>query len=486
MKFKKAVVSFLAGVTTATCAATAVKAQQNPVTQSSSQIGIQNTINKAPGAAPEDVSGQATISLEELERMALANNPTVAQAEAAIRSAEGRRKQAGLWPNPIIGYEADGLAFNDVVRQFRNAHYIFFEQNIVTFGKLGKNKIIAAREKDQTEAEAEAQRLRVLNTVRMLYYEVLGAQQMVDLRKHLVELTQEAVDISLELFNVGQADRPDMLAAEVESQRAEIDLMRAENDLSRVWKVMAAVVNDRGLAEAIKAPRLTGTIEMEAPKLNQEEMLAELLRESPEMKAAMAGIDRAKAVIARAKAEPKPDVFVFGRLGHSNDWAEFFGGKTGWEGEVGAGVRVPLFDRNQGNVAAAKADLVAAEKELQRVELSLRGRLADTFNVYLNSLGVAARYKREILPRAQRAYDLYLSKFRQMAAAYPQALIAQRTLFQAQAEYLGSLVDVWQNVTLLRGLLLTGGLDAPASAPGGMPEAGNTGRVRPPLVLPND
>src|SRR5690242_12538349 len=118
MKFKKAVVSFLAGVTAAACAATAVEAQQNPDAQGSSQIGVQNTSNKTPRDAPGEAPGQATISLEELERMALANNPTVAQAEAAIRSAEGRRKQAGLWPNPIIGYEADGLAFNDVVRQF--------------------------------------------------------------------------------------------------------------------------------------------------------------------------------------------------------------------------------------------------------------------------------------------------------------------------------------------------------------------------------
>jgi cobalt-zinc-cadmium efflux system outer membrane protein len=290
------------------------------------------------------------------------------------------------------------------------------------------------------------------------------------------------VDISEELFNVGQADRPDVLSTEVESQRAEIDLMQAENELTRVWKILAAVVNDPRL----KPARLAGSIEAEAPMLNQEDMLAELLRDSPEIKAAMAGVARAKAVIAREKAEPKPDVFVFGRIGYSNDWAEFFGGKSGWETNFGVGLRLPVFDHNQGNVAAAKADLVSAEKELQRVELSLRAHLADEFTLYLNSLGVAARYKREILPRAERAYELYLTKFRQMAAAYPQALIAQRTLFQARTEYVNSLVDVWQRVTLLRGLLLTGGLDAPGSMPGEGAGAGNTGRVRPPLVLPNE
>jgi cobalt-zinc-cadmium efflux system outer membrane protein len=412
---------------------------------------------------------QPSLMLEDLERMALANNPTLAQAEAAVRAAEGRRRQAGLWPNPIVGYEADGLAFNDLVRPYRSGHYAFVEQNVVTFGKLGKSKRIAAEEKAQAEAEAEAQRLRVLVAVRMLYYEALGAQQMVELRKQLAATTREAVDISEELFNVGQADRPDVLAAEVESERAELDLMRAENDLARVWQVMAAVVND----PALKPARLAGALDAEAPKINQDELLAALLRDSPEIKAALAGVERAKAVVSRAKAEPRPDVFVRASIGHSTDWAEFFGGPTGWETKVEAGFRLPLFNRNQGNVAAAGADLTSAEKELQRVELELRARLAEAFNRYLNSLGVAARYHREVLPRAQRAYEMYLSKFRQMAATYPQVLIAQRTLFQARTEYVAALVELWQNVAQLRGMLLAGGLDAPMQMSGS--SSGQTG-----------
>jgi cobalt-zinc-cadmium efflux system outer membrane protein len=455
MKISKLAALLFAGVLAASCAATEVAAQ--PQEQTSPQTTSQTVLN------------QPALKLEDLERMALANNPTLAQAEAAVRAAEGRRKQAGLWPNPIVGYEADGLAFNDLVRPYRSGHYAFVEQNIVTFGKLGKSKRIAAQEKALTEAGAEAQRLRVLVAVRMLYYEALGAQQMVDLRRQLSDLTRDAVDISEELFNVGQADRPDVLAAEVELQRAELDLLRAENDLARVWQVIAAMVND----PALKPARLAGALDAEAPKINQDELLAALLRESPEIKAALAGVERAKAVIARAKAEPKPDVFVRASIGHSTDWAEFFGGPTGWETKVEAGVRVPLFNRNQGNVAAASADLLSAEKELQRVELELRARLAEAFNRYLNSLGVASRYNREILPRAQRAYELYLAKFRQMAAAYPQVLIAQRTLFQARTEYVAALVELWQNVAQLRGMLLTGGLGAPMQMSGS--SSGRTG-----------
>ncbi|MBL8170143.1 MAG: TolC family protein [Acidobacteria bacterium] len=407
-------------------------------------------------AAPQRASVPA-LRLEDLEQMALKNNPTLAQAEAAIQAAEGRRKQAGLWPNPVIGYEGDGLAFNSQVYPYRNGQSFFVEQTILTGGKLAKSKNIAAQEKVQTQAEAEAQKLRVLNAVRMLYYEVVGAQQLVALREQLAELTREATEISEDLFNTGAADRPDVLAAEVELQRAEIDLLRARNDYNRVWQTLAAVVNDPQL----KLTRLEDKLETAAPALVQDELLASLLRDSPEMKRALAGIERAKAVVSRAKAEPKPDIYLRGGVGYSNEWAEFYGGKTGWEARVEAGVRVPIFNRNQGNVAASKADQLAAEREVQRVELKLRARLAESFAQYQNSLGVAARYQREVLPRAQRAYELYLAKFRQMGAAYPQVLFTQRTLFQARAEYVHSLVELWQNVVQLRGLLLTGGLDAP-------------------------
>ncbi|MGH9801183.1 MAG: hypothetical protein ACRD82_12530, partial [Blastocatellia bacterium] len=42
------------------------------------------------------------LTLEALEQLALKNNPTLSQAEAAIQAAEGRRRQAGLWPNPTV------------------------------------------------------------------------------------------------------------------------------------------------------------------------------------------------------------------------------------------------------------------------------------------------------------------------------------------------------------------------------------------------
>src|SRR5262249_27316617 len=86
----------------------------------------------------QSVAASPALKLEDLERMALQNNPTAAQAEAAIRAAEGRRVQAGLMPNPIIGYSGEELS----PRAFRqkSEHYIFAEQEGPPRRKLKKSR----------------------------------------------------------------------------------------------------------------------------------------------------------------------------------------------------------------------------------------------------------------------------------------------------------------------------------------------------------
>lgn len=117
-----------------------------------------------------------------------------------------------------------------------------------------------------------------------------------------------------------------------------------------------------------------------------------------------------------------PDLFVRGGFGYNRELLEREIGinrRTGPEAQVEIGLRIPLFNRNQGGIAAAGAELEMAEREVRRVELFLRARFASSFRTYLNALRVATRYQQQIVPEAQSAYETYLRNFRGMAAAYP-------------------------------------------------------------------
>ena len=398
----------------------------------------------------------SAITLEQLQQMALANNPTLAQAKAGVRAAAGRTRQAGLWPNPTIGYmgeEIRGGSFGG------GEQGVFVQQNVILGNKLGLDRKVHAAEGSQAVAEADEQRLRVENGVRIAFYQSLATQEMVELRAKLSALAKDAVETTRQLFNVGQADQPDVLQAQVEADQTELAVITEQQEQLRAWRVLAAVVGQPELP----LTRLAGNLE-DLPPLNAEQVLQTILRDSPAVKIAQLGVTRADAELTRARRETIPDLFLRG--GYANDLEQLSASQpqsVGSEFFAEIGVNVPIFNRNQGNIQAAEADRERAAAEVQRVALVLRQMAAPVLQDYASSRAVADRYHASTLPNARQAYELYLEKYNEGAAAYPQVLIAQRTLFQLESGYIATLENLWINAATLQGLLLTDGLDLPAT-----------------------
>jgi cobalt-zinc-cadmium efflux system outer membrane protein len=171
---------------------------------------------------------------------------------------------------------------------------------------------------------------------------------------------------------------------------------------------------------------------------------------------------RAAATLARAKREPIPDLQLRGGLEYNNEPLGSVPFATGWEGVAEVGVQLPIFNRNQGNVAGASASLDRANLEKQRIALTLRDRAAAAMDRYASAKLMALEYRDELLPRAKKAYTLMVEKYGQMLAANPHVLESQRKLFALHAEYIATLENVWTLGIALQGFLLTDGLEAPA------------------------
>lgn len=397
------------------------------------------------------------LTLHDLERMALERNPTIGQARAAVNAAAGRTKQAGLYPNPTVSVVGEEISRGPIIRGGEIGGG--FQQRIVTAGKLALSRRVAEQDQKEIEAEADAQKYRVLNAVRLLYYQALGDQRLIEVRTDLSKLARRALGISRELANVGQADRPDLLAADIEAERIELELVTAQTARERTWRQLAAVVNNPGL----QAAPLKGDLE-NPPKLNVEQALEKIFNESPELRAANVDVTRSELALRRAKVEKIPDLLVSGGVRYNRELLEQ--GVTpgalrpvGKEGFFDIGVEIPIFNRNQGNVAASRAELERSRLAVDRTKLALRSRLAVAFKEYQDALNAVERYRSTMIPKATQAYEIYLNSFRQMAAAYPQALVAQRNLFQLQDDYVKALVNAWQRSIEIQGLLITGGID---------------------------
>jgi len=408
----------------------------------------QNPEPEQPALTPGPV-----YTLEQLQQSAIEHNPTLKQSQAEIRAAEGRKRQAGLYPNPTVGYLGEQISGGS---QRGGEHGGFIQQDIVLGGKLGAARRVSEQERRQAEAESGEQLLRVQNSIAMAYYQSLAAQETVAVRETLLKLAQDALITARQLLNVGQADEPDVLQTEVEAGQQELALVSAQQRQQMLWRSLGAVIGQPNLPFG----NLAGSLE-ELPEVDTQRGLDNILQNSPAVKIANLSFARAQAELDRAKREPIPDLQLRAGVQQNRELLETSGRPVGLQGFAEVGVRIPLFNRNQGNVQAARANIERADLEQQRVQLLLRERSSSVFQNYLTAKAGVERYRKQMIPQAEKAYQLYLNRYRKMAAAYPQVLIAQRTLFQLKTDYIASLENLWVSTVTLKGFLLTDGLEAP-------------------------
>ena len=397
----------------------------------------------------------ALVTLEQVENIARQMNPTLRQAEAEIRAAKARQQQAGLYPNPTIGYTGDEIRGGSVGG---GKEGFFVQQTIVTAGKLGLSRDVFGKEAKLATIEADEQRIRVESAVKMAFLRVLAAQEMLDARRDLAKISQDDAETQRRLFNTGQADETEVLDAEVMAERMRIASRMQENTLREEWRSLSSVIGQPDISIATVA----GDLEHGWPELNEEETVEAITKESPAVRIAETAADHAQSLLARARREPIPDLQVRGGMEYNN---ELLGGlpfAKGWEGIAELSVEIPIFNRNQGDVSAARANIDRAELEKRRIALTLRDRAASAVDQYANARLMAVEFRDEILPRAKKAYGLMTEKYGLMLASYPRVLESQRKLYELQIEYIAALEGVWTNGIALQGYLLTDGLEAPA------------------------
>jgi cobalt-zinc-cadmium efflux system outer membrane protein len=395
------------------------------------------------------------LNLEALEHLALERNPTLLQASANIEAAQGRAQQAGLCPNPTVGYAGERIGAAGTAGEMQG---LFIDQTIVTAGKLRLNRDRFAQEVSQTTALALAQQYRVLNSVRTRFYQLLAWQRLLDVRSELLKVADDAMETTEGLLNVGAANEPDLLQARIEARQERVALENARTQYEAAWRQLAALVG----APELPASRLEGDLEAGVPMPDFNATLAHLLEASPEIQVALAEMARTEIGLKREQVEPIPNVQM--RVANGYDF-ETRRDVT----SVQVGVRLPIFDKNQGNIHTARAQVAYAQAELRRVQLSLNQRLARAYARYRTAAATVQTYGKDTLPDAKKAYELYLESFRQRRAAWPQVLVAQRTYFQISVDYNEALADMRSAEVAILGLLLVDGLSEPVNArsPGG-------------------
>ena len=173
-----------------------------------------------------------------------------------------------------------------------------------------------------------------------------------------------------------------------------------------------------------------------------------MLTRSATVQAAQAGVLQAEWLAQKAQADRVPDLEVRVRPFYS------FPDQNA-QATIEIGGALPIFNRNQGNIRAAQAELALMQAEARKVELQLGERLAMAFEQFQSARQQVESYRQDILPAARRSLDLIRLAYSkgQAKTDYTSVLQAQRTLIEAELGYVRALGQLWKAVAEIRGLL---------------------------------
>lgn len=126
--------------------------------------------------------------------------------------------------------------------------------------------------------------------------------------------------------------------------------------------------------------------------------------------------------------------------------------------QVGVGMPVPIFNRNQGNISAAHAEYCRATQDYQRLRMSLKARLARAAQEHDSALVAVRRYEGQILPKAEQSLKLSEQAYTAAQFDFIQVLTARRIYFDSNLRAVDARRQLAQATTKIDGLLLSGGL----------------------------
>lgn len=392
--------------------------------------------------------GLHEISLEEMLQIAELNNPTLRQANAAICEAQAIRLQVGLRPNPTIGYQAVQVA--DVGT---DQHTLFIERDFVTANKLACNRQVASKAVQVQVMELETQRQRVRTDVSVKFMEALAAQQRVELIADFVEVADAGLKLAELRKNALEGTQVEVLQADIQKNEVELKLTQAEVRFDALLRELSALCGVR-----LSEKRLAGSLPTAGDSLPWEEVSESILAQTPEHQVALSALDHAKAILHRSNIQSVPNVSLQLATGFDN-------GTDNGMINVELASPLPTNNKNQGNISAARAAMVAANAELKRVRDSIYSRVAAVSKEYDASQAAVQRYREVILPKSKESLELAEQAYRIGESSFLVVLTARRTYFEANLQFLEAQRDLARSQAQIDGLVLTGGLDRAAKLP---------------------
>ena len=361
------------------------------------------------------------IGLDQAIDLALAHNHALKATRTLIFQNQAQEITANLRPNPVLGGDAQFIPIFspsdfstedlDLAQQFDLGLSYLFER-----GHKRQSRLQAARDQTAvTRAQVtDAERTLAFN-VGQQFVSVLLAESTLQFALEDMKSFQTTVDISEAQYNAGAISEGDYL-------KIKLQLLQFQTDVSsaRLAKAQALVGLRQFLGyDAVPANYdVIGDLAYQPLKANLEDLQAKALKGRPDFQAALFGVTAAQSQIRLAKANGKVDV------NGTFDFTHTSGQNTA---SIFASFELPIFNRNQGEIARTGYALTQAQEQQQAASDTVLSDVANAYEALRSNDEVVQLYAGGYLKQARDSRDISEYAYKRGAASLLDFLDAERS-----------------------------------------------------------
>jgi cobalt-zinc-cadmium efflux system outer membrane protein len=393
----------------------------------------------APTTQLQSQQAGREVTIDELQRIALARNVDLLAVRQEIAAARGLLTQTRLRPNP--GLDVTIGTSRPLGSAGERDIEIGYAQTFELGGKRAR-RIDVGRVGVQIAELLVADRERLLiAAVKMRYAEALAARRNLEMLGELSELTDRAYRVAQQRVSEGEAAPVERTLLQVEAGRLTADHLLAASAGARA---VAELKLAAGLDPTELLP-LRGELNAPTVALPLEEAIANALAARPDLGAARAEEERTDAELRLARAERVPDVIGVARYGRVESQFPQFG--TTSSGQLaplrdrdhmltlGVSIPLPFANRNQGNIETSMARRQAAALRRQFVEESVRTEVTAAYLHYVAALRALEAFGQDVVNQAQESITIIRTSYDLGEVQLLDLLQEQRRLVETQKAY---------------------------------------------------
>jgi len=383
---------------------------------------------------------QSRLSLQGAVDKALESRASLKAEAERISIAQGLEKQSELIANPVFQFENQNLRPGQTYTRDVDT-YAYLTQPLDVLGKRKQRIAVAEEGVSRTQAGYELTKRQIMQSVKLSYWEARGAQEKRDLLKATVENFQKIIDYQSAQLSVGSISEQDLLRVQLEGERLKIAANLAVIEATRARMQLLKEMGQTDFSAVLLTEPLDSN-----PSAVEPIDIGQVLTQRVEMRAASSAVEEAQAKSRLQDVSGRPDLSIFYGYKRTQLVDTTSGVNTAM---AGLQVTLPIIDRNQGNRAAASAEVRRQQQLLAATEGDVRADYFGALQEYqlrrsevVETLQPLREHARTISEIAQAAYGQGGTDLLRLLDAERAQLDAELTFVQGMTEYQQSISNL--------------------------------------------